>query len=697
MRKYTVIGVSMLLLALAACTREKDTLPADGFVKMRFTAVVDDGDTRTAYENDKTASWVAGDAISVYVTNGSEGQVVTFTAGEDLTFEGDVPAGYTTIVAGAYPADAAHTFDANGVKTIHFPASYTLDEGDDPASVLPLAGTFAEDVMTFRHPAGALKFTIDNVPATAVRFRFTAAGQKVNGSFAMDPALANTEVEAEKSVDISVPAAAGSRSFYVPMPAGELTAGAAIALYDAENNILFQKAVPQAMTVNKNVIKRIAAVETWKKNEEWQATYLRDVYSTSSQKVGSYVQVTGTMGPHDIYLSSKSYFESHYRSIEDFLSSSFISDKQANGASPKTKNATYNYSRLSPGAYVAIIYGLDENYNFTDEYNLIEFEVPEFTTPEGWDIEFNPKYKLSNGEIHPAVHVRVPEGTSYSTVNLKKEDFLNSFGGDAVAFIWSRRTSTSTIRTNTNINLYFSSLDETDYVYIVYGVHERENEDSDRTFTYEYALLEYTYTKPSDEPTEAYLAWIGQWNVADETNTDTWTISANQNNETYSISGLIGKTSSTFVVEGLFNEADGTLQINAQMDIRTFNGKMSDGNTYEASLGLFGRKEASGSFYTYKTTPYQLLKATMNGTENTSATLAPAGDTYLYYSFLASYTNENGESKWAGYGTRPANATMTRVETSGVMRSDGWAEEAEDFTQGPAPAFEGTEVVEAEA
>ena len=151
---------------------------------MRFTAVVSDGSTRTAYENDKTAAWVAGDQLSVYVTNGTDGQVVTFTADESLTFEGQAPEGYTTIVAGAYPADAGHTFDATGVKALNFPASYTLAEGADPASVLPLAGTFADGVMTFRHPAGALKFTIDNVPATAARFRFTGyrPQERVNGN-----------------------------------------------------------------------------------------------------------------------------------------------------------------------------------------------------------------------------------------------------------------------------------------------------------------------------------------------------------------------------------------------------------------------------------------------------------------------------------------------------------------------------------
>ena len=680
MRKISVIGASLLLLALGSCSREKETSPADGFVKMRFTAVV--GETRTAYENDKTASWVAGDAISVYVTNGTDGQVVTFTAGEDLTFEGSVPAGYETIVAGAYPADAAHTFDATGVKTLHLPASYTLAEGADPASVLPLAGTYADGVMTFRHPAGALKFTVDNVPATAVRFRFTAAGQKVNGSFAMDPALAATEVEAEQAVDITFPAAEGSHAFYVPMPAGELAAGAAIALYDAENNLLFQKTVPQALTVSKNVIKRIAAVSSWNKDEAWQVAYLRDAYNTTSNKVNSLIQVKGTTGPYDLAVYTKSTFDSRYNGlVENFLASDYIADKKAAGASPKTKNTTWAYTRLSPGIKNVVIFGLDEEYNFTGEYNFFEFEVPEFTMPEDWHLEYNPNYRV-NGAIHPAVHIQVPSGTSYSTAIMTKDTFLNDYGGDAPAYIWTRLTSTSTIRTNTNINLYFSSLDETDYVYIVYGVHEREQEGGNRTLTYEYALLEFTYTAPSDEPTEAYTAWIGTWSVDDGTNTDTWTITADKNNETYKISGLVGKTSSTFVVAGFLNE-DGTLQLNAQMDIRTFNGKMSDGNTYSASLALLGRKTSSGSFYTYQSNPYPLLKATRNGSDAT-ATLAPAGTTYLYYTFVANYVNANGESKWAGYGTRPANATMTPVGGDEVIAPDDW-DAAEDFIQGPEP------------
>jgi hypothetical protein len=681
MRKISVIGASLLLLALGSCSREKDITPADGFVKMRFTAVV--GDTRTAYDNDKTASWVAGDAISVYVTNGTDGQVVTFTADESLTFEGNVPAGYTTIVAGAYPADAAHTFDANGVKTIHFPASYTLAAGADPASVLPLAGTFANGVMSFTHPAGALKFTIDNVPATAVRFRFTTFGHKINGNYALDAELDDTLVDAEKSVDINFPAAAGSHTFYVPMPAGELYAESVIQLFDADNKVVFKKVAPQAITVSKNVIKRIAAVTGWTKNEEWQAAYLRDVYNTSTQKVVSYVMVSGTTGNYDIALYAKSTFDTQYGSAEAFLASNYIPNKKANGTKPKTKNATWAYNRLSPGAKTVVLFGLDDDYNFTGEYNLIEFEVPEFTQPEDWHLTFNPSYNVS-GSLHPAVHVQVPEGTSWSTGNFKKEDFQSEYGGDAIAYIWSRTlpANSVTIRTSTNINLYFSSLDEGDYVYIVYGVREAEQTGGNRILSYEYAVLEYTYTKPSDEPTDAYKAWLGKWSVTDESKTDTWTISAKENNASYSISGLIARTTEAFTVVGVFN-TDGTLSIKAQKGIGTTTYKASDGNTYDVTLNLYGRKESSGSAFSGT---YNLLKATLDASNPNAATLAPAGTTYFYYTFYGSYVNANGDTKGVGYGTRSATATMTRVVSDEVLAPDGWGVAAEEFIQGPESA-----------
>lgn len=671
MRKYMLLGASMLLLAVTACTREKEVVT--GTEKLSFKAVVDDGATRTAYTNDKTASWVAGDQISVYVTDRSTGQVVTFTADESLTFHGEAPAGYRTIVAGVYPADAGHTFDAYGVKTLHFPASYTLAEGADPASILPLVGTFdADGVMTFHHPAGALKFTIDNVPAAAVRFRFTTSGHKINGSFAMDPVLDYTVVDAEKSVDISFPAAEGSRAFYVPMPAGELAAGASIALYDGEDNLLFQKAIPAALTVRKNVIKRIAAVSSWTKNEDWQAAYKKEYYNKNASKVYSQVEITGTTGLYDMSLASKSYFESHYGSVEGFLASGYIAGKQASGTTPKTGDKIYNYNKLAPGVYEMVIYGLDENYNFTGEYNLVEIEVPEFVTPEGWSATFNPAYKLSNGEVHPAFHVQVPEGTTYTTMILHKDTFESSYGSDVAAAIWSQMTATSTIRTSTDINLYFGSLDEDDYVYIVYGIIPPAETGGERKPTFEYCLTECTYTKPSDEPTEAYQAWLGTWSVTESSGdapfTDTWTIAAKQNNATYTITGLIRRTSWEVAAQ---LADDGTLLIKAQKNLATY----TTSSGYEASVNLYGKRE-DGKTYTGT---YDLMRATLDASDPDAATLAPPSSSSLYISYLfyGTYTDDTGANKsvtWTN-GVRSNSATMTRVIEDSVLAPDGLVDE----------------------
>ena len=675
MRMISVIGASLLLLALGSCSREKDTNPADGCVKMRFTAVV--GDTRTAYENDKTASWVAGDAISVYVTNGTDGQVVTFTADESLTFEGNVPAGYTTIVAGAYPADAAHTFDANGVKTIHFPATYNLEEGDDPASVIPLAGTFANGVMSFTHPAGALKFTIDNVPATAVRFRFTTFGHKINGNYALDAELEDTLTDAEKSVDINFPAAAGTHTFYVPMPAGELYADSVIALYDADNKLVFQKVAPQAITVKKNVIKRIAAVETWKKNEAWQATYLRDVYSTSSEKVVSYVKISGTTGPHDFALYTKSTFDNLYDSVEEFLSSSFIPNKKASGTKPKTANATYSYNKLSPGPRVVVIYGLDEDYNFTGEYNLVEFEVPAFTTPEGWTMTFIPEYTTSDG-TYPAVNITVPAGTTWLFNYMTKEVFENSYGADPAAYIWGKRTSTNDLRTATSQTLYFSTLEEKSYVFIAYGMTERPDPDSDRTPTFEYVLLEQHFEKPS----EAYQAWIGKWSVLDDTpKTDTWTVSTKEINSSYNVKGLGGNGGLT--VEATFDQETGQMKFKSQPEFATI---VKDGET--RVISLFGTNGSS-----YWTGSYNLMYAAFDEGSTDAATLISANpEKYTKYKL---YGFVDGKSKY-NYGTRTLPSTMTRVVESGVLLPDGWTDKAEAAVMDTAPVVMDEEAISVE-
>jgi hypothetical protein len=653
MRKISVIGASLLLLALGSCSREKETTPADGFVKMRFTAVV--GETRTAYENDKTASWVAGDAISVYVTNGTDGQVVNFTAGEDLTFEGNVPAGYTTIVAGAYPADAAHTFDATGVKTLHFPTSYTLAAGANPASILPLAGTYANGVMTFRHPAGALKFTVDNVPAAAVRFRFTAAGQKVNGSFAMDPALAVSEVEAEQSVDITVPAAEGSRSFYVPMPAGELAAGAAIALYDAENNLLFQKTVPQALTVSKNVIKRIAAVETWKKNEAWSAYYYGS-YATTSGTIGKRICVENVTGTVYYEVLTEAVFNELGGSAAAYLSSSHFEERLAGMTKVFDGAFNINYTTLNKGKRYVMVFSADlDTKTFTGEYNCIEVNVPTFSTPAGWSIF------VTERETDFTVKYTVPStGIQWQYVSLPAADFENTYLNDLECAIYtiirSRKKSHESNpdswkpRTGTQTYVYPNS---GEYVLISVGIDENYRP------TGAYCRLDYNFAK--EDPSEAYGKWLGKWSVNDGTNSDTWTISRRRANHTYTVTGICGRS---YPVEALFNE-DGSLLFKSQKNVANV---ISSGDErvisfYRATADKYSAANAE-----------DLMTVTFSESDTDSATASYCTETYQYYQFIG----VNAQNKAFNYTKRPLPATLTRVVSDGVMLPDGGTDNSEE-------------------
>ena len=647
MRKISVIGASLLLLALGSCSREKETTPADGFVKMRFTAVV--GETRTAYENDKTASWVAGDAISVYVTNGTDGQVVTFTAGEDLTFEGSVPAGYETIVAGAYPADAAHTFDASGVKTLHFPASYTLAEGADPASVLPLAGTYADGVMTFRHPAGALKFTVDNVPATAVRFRFTAAGQKVNGSFAMDPALAATEVEAEQAVDITFPAAEGSHAFYVPMPAGELAAGAAIALYDAENNLLFQKTVPQTLTVSKNVIKRIAAVETWKKNEDWSAYYYGS-YATTSGTIGKRICVENVTGTVYYEVLTEAVFNELGGSAAAYLSSSHFAERLAGMTKVFDGAFNINYTSLSKGKRYVMVFSADlDTKTFTGEYNCIEVNVPTFSTPVGWNLNV-----YENESNYTLRYVVPTTNTQWQYVSIKASDFESKYLNDVQCALYTIIRSDKSAHENDpskwaprtgsqNYTVSYSG----EYILLIVGIDENYRP------TGSYLRLDYNFVK--ETPSEEYGKWIGKWSVNDGTNEDTWTVSRKRANHTYLVTGIGGRS---YPVEALFNEEDGSLLFKSQKNIANviYSGDERVINFYRASADKYNSANAE-----------DLMTVTFSESDTDIATASYCTETYQYYQFIG----VNAENKAFNYNKRPLPATLTRVVSDGVMLPDG--------------------------
>lgn len=244
------------------------------------------------------------------------------------------------------------------------------------------------------------------------------------------------------------------------------------------------------------------------------------------------------------------------------------------------------------------------------------------------------------------------------------------YGSDPAVFIWSKRTSTNDLRTNTGVNFTFSTLQEGTYVFIAYGMNERPDPDSDRTPTFEYVMLEYSFEQPS----EAYLSWIGKWEVTDDTpKTDIWTVSANVTNASYDVKGMGGNAG--FTIDAIFDPETGQMKFKSHKDFKTV---VVDGET--CIICLYG---TNGS--TFSTGTYDLMYAAFDDGSTDAATLISCNpEKYTKYKF---YGYVDGAAKY-NYGTRTLPSTMTRSIEGSAPQPDGWSgpatEEAASETVSPA-------------
>ena len=464
MRKH-LIGTILVLAALAACNKEVETpAPAvdngqeevtPGKVTLTFKATIDDG-TRTVYANDKTASWQADDAISVCLSDGTNYEVVDFTTTDGIEFSAEVTQGYE-IVSGVYPQNDVYStsqddyFYSNGtVKAVYLPDTYNLGTANDGGIALPMVGQMDDDdndgipTFKFHHICGALKIEVIDIFDALT---FTTA-ETITGSFDLNSGRIAMPAEGTGSTVTfnygRLPREEGyvgereNRTFYIPVPDGTLTAGATMALKNAnKTSTFFDKTTTAAIEFDSNKIKRLPAIG--------------------------------------------------------------------------------------------------------------------FNTPQGWSIDVQ---EVENGNKFK-INYNVTSGTYYSRLLISKSEFNESYNGSIACFVEERLpgltifpSSSKTYTSKNNIETYFP---EKDYYSLMFGVIPSDPSNLDdktgRKITFEFFKLDYTF----EEPTQDYLAWIGKWTVNDGTNTDTWTISRKQANQTYSITGICGRS---YVLVGDYYNGD---------------------------------------------------------------------------------------------------------------------------------------------
>ena len=298
MRKH-LIGTILVLAALAACNKEVETpAPAvdngqeeatPGKVTLTFKATIDEG-TRTSYDADLNGSWVAGDAITVCVTNDTDFETAKFetakfTTTDGETFSGTVTKGYTTIVSGVYPADDKHVFDLNNgkVTSVYLSDTYSLGTANDGGTALPMVGEMEKGVFTFHHICGALKITVVDIFNALT---FTTAGEAITGDFELDEETRRIKMpengtsstvtfnydRLQKYLDDGNFGPRYSRTFYIPVPDGTLSGGATMALKSG-NNVVYEKqtSTTNSISFNSNVIKHFKEIGLNPRND-WSIT-----------------------------------------------------------------------------------------------------------------------------------------------------------------------------------------------------------------------------------------------------------------------------------------------------------------------------------------------------------------------------------------------------------------------------------------
>lgn len=565
MRKH-LIGTILVLAALVACNKEIDTqtpaivdpveeTPA-GKVTLTFKATIGE-ETRTVYANDKTASWAAGDKISVRVTDGTNFETAEFSTTDGETFTGQVTDDFTTIISGVYPANDNHVFSGGSVQSVYLPDSYNLGDADDTGRFIPLIGTIDGENMSFHHFCSAMKVTLTNIPAEATLFTFTANGQQVAGNFTLTgERMALTDQASNASVQFTFNAGATERSFYIPIPDGTLAANSFVTLSNADE-VLFKKRITSSPTFGlnaneKDAIRVLPEVACWTRNENWTAYYY-GTYKTTSGTFYKGIRVEDVSSSYSILRLTDNAFNNTYGgSVAEYLSSDAFAQAVRSISNPYNGDKTCGYTTFTPGTYHVIILGLDENKKFTGEYNCVKIEYPAFTTPEGWNISLTDQaYRWLASYTVPSddtqwQYISVP-------ANSLEETYQNDFEYMVYSFIRSDRNSYASDPSKWpprkgNKGFYVNYTG--DYILICAGI------DDNYMPTGEYFRLDYSFPVP----TEAYLAWIGKWTVSDGTHSDTWTISGGQANHSYTITGIAGQT---YKVLGEYN--DGSLKLSSQL------------------------------------------------------------------------------------------------------------------------------------
>lgn len=229
MRCKWVVMMFVFALLMVNCSQDEEIVQQWQGGVSRLTADIE-GQSRSTMTDTGIFSWTKGDSISVWNDMPDEGvdAFVKFVFADGNYFNIDPKAGVSTIKPANYAVYPAgnHSYSEEVVK-IHLPSGYGNAEEDyvpdTHASMIAVVKP-GNTHLEFKHVGGVMRFKVQNVPAGANQFVFTAADKDITGDFRVEKGIITAGDKTSKNaVTIrfkTLTKVAESMTFYVPLPVG---------------------------------------------------------------------------------------------------------------------------------------------------------------------------------------------------------------------------------------------------------------------------------------------------------------------------------------------------------------------------------------------------------------------------------------------------------------------------------------------
>ena len=208
------------------------------------------------------------------------------------------------------------------------------------------------------------------------------------------------------------------------------------------------------------------------------------------------------------------------------------------------EDSDYDFFAIQePGKYYAVAAGYDEEGYPTGLFSYSEFEVIEVKNAEGWNAEYAGPY-VAGSTVYDMVDFTAGDEDSYYAVVMDSESYekyyysdITNLINDYVPYIIETQP---TLRTG-NKTLYYSKFSNGTWLTVMIGF------DSEYNPTGKYFVGAF---KIDEKPTEAYKAWLGDWQITtprvqnEVANYDVWTIEQGLVNGSYFVNNFGGHPTS---------------------------------------------------------------------------------------------------------------------------------------------------------